>query len=130
MTKRTAVSAASVVEDMGPFSQAVRMGDLLFISGQVSWDESGNVVYPGDPEGQARQAFANMEALLESAGGSMDDVAALTVFVSDIAYASVVSKVRREVFSPPYPAASSVAVAALVLDELLVEIEAIAVLGD
>jgi 2-iminobutanoate/2-iminopropanoate deaminase len=124
------VRSEHVVEGMGPFSQCTRVGNLLFISGQVAWDREGKVVAPGDAAVQARQAFENMRNLLQAAGATMDDVVKINLYLTNIADSAAVRKVREEFFQPPYPAATSVEVSKLVLPELVVEVEAIAALGE
>jgi 2-iminobutanoate/2-iminopropanoate deaminase len=124
------VRSEHVVEGMGPYSQCTRVGNLLFVSGQVAWDREGKVVATGDAEGQARQALENMRRLLEAAGATMDDVVKINIYLTNIGDSGAVRKVREEFFRQPYPAATSVEVSKLVLPDLVVEIEAIAALGD
>lgn len=126
MTKRV-VTSEKVVEGMGPFSQCIRAGNLLFISGQVAWDFKGQVLAIGDAGGQARQAFENMRELLRAADGTLDDIVKLTFYLTDIADWEAVRRVREECFRPPYPAATSVQVTGLRFPEFLLEVDAIAV---
>jgi enamine deaminase RidA (YjgF/YER057c/UK114 family) len=122
------VTTPEVVEGKGPYSQALRVGDWLLIAGQVAWDANGEVVGAGNIEAQARQVFANIEALCTAAGGSLRDIVQLRAFVTDIALAGAVSALRRELFAEPYPTATTVAVSALVQPELLLEVEATAII--
>ncbi len=101
-------------------------GKVIFVSGQIPWDSEGNTVAIGDIEGQTRQVYKNIGAVLEEAGATLDDVVKMTIFLRDIRYRDVINKVRGEVFKPPYPASSQVAVASLVDPDWLVEIEAVA----
>lgn len=114
------------------YSQAVRAGDLLFVSGQVAWDEKGEVVGPGDARAQAEQAFANLRAVLEQAGSGLDRVAKITMLATSRDHLVALREVRHRVFDPlgHYPAATFAVVAGLAAPELLVEIEAIALLED
>ncbi len=128
MPKRIVVSDA-VVEGKGLYSQCTRVGDLLFISGQVAWDVKGEIVGRGDVVAQARRCFETVRALVAAAGGTMDDVAKVSVFLTRISDAAALRGVREEFFKAPYPAWTTVAVAALVQPELLIEIEAIAAVG-
>ncbi len=102
-------------------------GRLVAISGQVAFDEHGEVVGPGDPEAQARQVFGNLQRCLAAAGATFADVIKLTYFVTDAAYLPAIRKVRDEFLrTGPLPASTAVQVAALVFPDLLLEIEALA----
>lgn len=107
-------------------SQGFRVGDLVFVSGQASVDDSGQVVGPGDFGAQARQAVGNLRRVLEAAGSSLDQVIKVTIFVTDMSYFPQVVELRREVFSAPYPADTICEVTALAYPELMFEIEAVA----
>jgi reactive intermediate/imine deaminase len=108
------------------YSQAIRFGELLFVSGQAAIAEDGSIVGSGDFQAQARQAMMNLAAVLEAAGGQLSDVLKVTIFVTDMKNFPAVVALRQEFFTPPYPADSIVEVRALALPELLVEIEAVA----
>lgn len=112
------------------YSQAIVASGarFLFISGQVPVDAEGNLVGAGDFRAQAHQVFRNLQAQLEAAGASWDKVVKLTVFLTDMAHFPVFNEVRQEYLKPPFPAATTCAVTALVEPEWLLEIEAIAVL--
>ncbi|WHM35710.1 RidA family protein [Streptomyces sp. BPTC-684] len=106
-------------------------GRFIAISGQCALDEKGNVVGEGDPVAQARQIFENLRRCLESAGATFDDVVKLTVFVTDIAHLPAIREARdAHLDSGRLPASSAVQVAALFRPELLMEIEAFAVVAD
>jgi len=103
-------------------------GRLIAISGQVALDESGRLVGPGDPEAQARQVFENLRRCLAAADATFADVVKLTIYVTDLATMAAVRAVRDEyVDTARPPASSAVQVAGLVLPELLLEIDALAV---
>jgi enamine deaminase RidA (YjgF/YER057c/UK114 family) len=102
-------------------------GRLVCVSGQVGMDPDGNVPAPYDLEAQTRQVFAQIEALLGEAGGSLTSIVKLTTFLTDMSRYPEFAKVRRELFSPPYPASTAVEVKGLIKPELLVEIEALAI---
>ena len=110
------------------YSQAVRSGDQIFVSGQVAWDEKGQVVGVGDARRQTETAFSNLRASLDAAGSSLDRVAKLTIFATSRDYLAVIREVRHEVFDPigHYPASTFLVVSGLASAELLVEIEAVA----
>lgn len=102
-------------------------GRLVAISGQVAFDEHGEVVGPGDAAAQARQVFENLRRCLAAAGAGFADVIKLTYFVTDTGHMPAIRAVRDEFLgSGPLPASTAVQVAALVFPELLLEIEALA----
>jgi 2-iminobutanoate/2-iminopropanoate deaminase len=103
----------------------VEAGRLLFVAGQTARDAHGHIVCQGDAAGQARQVLENMRKVIEGAGGRMEDVAKLTVFITDIRYREAVGAVRQEFFRKDPPANTLLVVAGLAHPELLVEIEAI-----
>ena len=122
----------SAVKARGSYSPGweVSGGRLIYVAGQVPWDAEGRTVAPGDVAGQTLQVFENIRAVLAEAGASLDDVIKLTIFAADIRYREAINQVRSEVFKPPYPASTQVAVAALVDTDWLVEIEAVAFVGE
>lgn len=108
---------------LGPYSQGIVMGNLLFTSGQVGINpENGEI--PADVEGQARQALRNVRAVVEAGGGVMDNVVKTTVFVKNMDDFAKVNEIYAEFFTEPFPARSCVEVARLPKD-LLVEVEAL-----
>ena len=126
--KKSPVDPGWSWDDAFRYSQAMKMGDLLFVSGQAAIDAGGSVVGVGDFEAQARQVFRNLRTVLEKAGAGLRDIVKVTIFVTDMSHFPVIVKLREEYFSEPYPADSIVQVQALALPDLMVEIEAIAVL--
>ena len=106
-------------------SPGVRVGELLFISGNVANDANGNLVGPGDCEAQSRQVMSNIRTIAEAAGASMSDVVKITCFLTDVNDYAAYGRVRSETFSNSPPASSTVIVAALVRPEFLVEVEAV-----
>jgi len=109
---------------IGPYSQAMGCGDLVFCSGQIPLDETGQMLEGGIAE-QTRQALANISAVLQAASLSMRDVVKTTVFMTDLAQFAEMNAVYQEFFPVEPPARSAVQVAALPRDAL-VEIEAVA----
>ncbi|HTO68981.1 MAG TPA: RidA family protein [Myxococcota bacterium] len=103
-------------------------GRTVYVSGQVSLDAAGKLVGAGDFEAQARRVFENLKAALAAAGASLAHVVKITVFVTDLSGLASFRKLRNEYFPTNPPASSLVQVAGLVLPELLIEIEAVAVL--
>ena len=112
-----------------PLSQGLRVGDFLFLSGQIAVDADGNVVGKGDLRAQTRQAFENIKTILDQAGATFDDVVKLTTFfTADIGNYKDYFDVRRQYFGTHKPASTGVQVVALAFPGLLLEIEAIAIL--
>jgi 2-iminobutanoate/2-iminopropanoate deaminase len=114
----------------GAFSAGVEApaGRTVYVSGQVSMDAEGNVVGEGDARAQTEKVLENVATVLEEAGGSLDDVVKVTVFITDMAHYDGIHEVRRRHFGEPYPASSMVEVSALIDPRLLVEVEAVAVI--
>lgn len=106
-------------------SQGIRVGDLLFISGQAGYADDGRIV-AGGFLAQAEQAFANLSRALAAGGSTLANVVKVTIFVTDMGNFSEVVALRRRYFSAPYPADSIVEVKGLYTPEALFEIEAIA----
>jgi 2-iminobutanoate/2-iminopropanoate deaminase len=114
-------------EPFSHYTDAVRAGELLFVSGCVALDGDGNLVGEGDVVAQARQVFTNIGLCLVAAGASFADVVKVTTFLTDIRDRTAVNTVRQEVFGDARPASTLVEVSALVLPEFLIEVEAVAV---
>lgn len=122
--KKQTIASAAATPAIGPYSPALAVGDFLFISGQVPMDSEGELVGITAAE-QTRQALENMTAQLSEAGLGMDAVVKTTIFLTDLTEFASVNEVYAEFFTPPYPARSTVEVAALP-KSVSVEIEAIA----
>ena len=110
---------------IGPYSQAIQIGDLLFVSGQVPIDPSTGAVVEGDVKAQAQQSLNNLKAILNAAGTNMGAVVKTTVFLADMNDFAAMNEVYAQFFQEPFPARSAVQVGRLPKD-VLVEIEAIA----
>lgn len=111
---------------VGTYSQAVRSGNLVFISGQIPFVPATMVVVDGDFAARARQVFENLAAIAEAAGSSLNDAVKLTVFLTDLDNFATVNEIMAEFCSEPYPARAAVQVAALPKG---VDIEADAILA-
>lgn len=107
-------------------SQAIRLGDLVFVSGQAAISENGELVGVGDFDAQAERAFRNLEHVLEAAGSGLDRIVKVTIFLTDMSNFPKIVDLRGRWFSRPYPADTIVEVTSLALPELEIEIEAIA----
>lgn len=115
--------------ETGSLSNCKKIGDQVIISGLISWDESMTIIGPSDAYVQARTIFGYMKALMEAAGGKMNDIAKINVYLTDIRYQPDVWKARREFFTGDFPCSTLVCVASLFKPEALVEIEATAFIG-
>jgi 2-iminobutanoate/2-iminopropanoate deaminase len=113
-----------------PYSPALRAGDWLVVAGQAPVDTEGNAVGCGDAAAQWRQCLENLRSLVTAAGGSLDDVLHLGIYVTKMRHHLEHNEIRREFFTEPYPTATVVAVTALADPDWLIEIEALAYLGD
>ena len=122
---REAVSSPNAPAAIGPYSQAIKSGSLLFLSGQIPLDPATGQLVPGGIEPQTRQVFANIGAILEAAGLSFANVLSATVYVADMNDFGKVNEIYATYFSAPAPARATVQVARLPKDSL-VEIQVIA----
>jgi reactive intermediate/imine deaminase len=110
---KTHVSTEAAPKAIGTYSQAVRVGDTVYLSGQIPLDPATMEMVPGEVRAQVHQVFRNLAAVAQAAGGSLADTVKLTVFLTDLADFPVVNEVMAEYFAPPYPARAAVGVAAL-----------------
>ena len=98
---------------IGPYSQAVRVGDTVYLSGQIPLDPATGLLVEGDISAQARRAFDNLKAVCEAAGGSLSDVARMGLYLTDLDNFAAVNAVMGEYFQAPYPARSTIEVSGL-----------------
>jgi reactive intermediate/imine deaminase len=98
---------------IGTYSQAVKVGDTVYLSGQIPLDPATMELVAGDIEAQVRRVFDNLQAVAQAAGGGLADVAKLNVFLTDLAHFPVVNRVMAEYFVEPYPARAAIGVASL-----------------
>ena len=122
---KQAISSLDAPKAIGPYSQAVRAGQLLFVSGQVPLDPATGQIVSGDIAAQTRRVFDNLGAVLKAGGRSFADVVRTTVFLADMNDFATVDEVYGTYFSEPYPARATVQVARLPKDAR-VEIDVIA----
>jgi 2-iminobutanoate/2-iminopropanoate deaminase len=122
---RQAVSTDQAPAAIGPYSQAIKAGNLLFLSGQIPLDPATGQLVAGGIDAQTRQVFANVRAILAAAGASFDHVVSATVYVADMNDFAKVNEIYATYFSAPAPARATVQVARLPKDAL-VEIQVVA----
>jgi 2-iminobutanoate/2-iminopropanoate deaminase len=122
---RRAVATESAPRAIGPYSQAIRAGSLLFISGQIPLDPATGTLVQGDIAAQTHRVFANLKAILEAAGASFDHVVRATVYLADMNDFTTVNEVYGTYFSSPAPARATVQAARLPKDARI-EIDLIA----
>ena len=127
MSGREEIRAPGLPEPISHYTDAVRAGDLLFLSGCVPVDGEGRLV-PGDVVAQTRQVFSNVEAVLAAAGARFADVVKVTVYLTDVDDRQAVNIVREEVFGATRPASTLVEVSRLAIPGARVEVEAVALL--
>lgn len=125
---RTPVSTPDAPAAIGPYSQAVRAGDTVYFSGQIPLDPVSGEIVAGDITAQARRAFDNLKAVAQAAGGSLDDIVRVGLYVTDLGEFAQVNAVMAEYFEAPFPARSTIEVPALPKGARF-EVDAVMVLG-
>ena len=125
---RTAIHSDRAPAAIGPYSQATRAGNLVFFSGQIPLDPASGNLVDGGIEAQARRAFDNLKAVCEAAGGSLDDIVRIGLYLTDLGQFATVNSVMGEYFGTPYPARSTIEVSALPKGAAF-EVDAIMVVG-
>jgi enamine deaminase RidA (YjgF/YER057c/UK114 family) len=129
MNDRRRIVSVSPYEDVIGFSRAVRVGDLVFVSGTVAWGPDGKLVGLGDVYAQAKQTIANIESYLRQAGAGLRDVVRTRIYLTDISRWEDAARAHREAFADVRPASSLLEVSRLASPDMLVEIEAVAVVS-
>ena len=123
---KQAIHSDNAPAAIGTYSQAIKTGNLVFISGQIPLDPATGELVEGDFEARARQVFENLKAVAEAAGGNLNQAVKLTVFLTDLANFATVNSVMEDYFEQPYPARAAIGVASLPKG---VDVEADAILG-
>ena len=127
--KKNVVHTDQAPAAIGPYSQAVRAGDTVYLSGQIPLVPSSGEVLEGDFEALTRQVFDNLSAVAQAAGGRLDDLVKLNIFLTDLGHFQTVNSIMAEYFSEPYPARAAIQVAALPKG-VPVEMDGVMVLSD
>ena len=107
------ISTADAPSAIGPYSQAVRVGNTIWVSGQIPLDPATKELVAGDIETHIRQVFKNLQAIVVASGATLDDVVKANIFLTDLSHFGLVNKVMAEYFREPYPARAAVGVASL-----------------
>ena len=110
---RTIISTPDAPAAIGTYSQAVRTGDTVYVSGQIPLDPATMQLVSGDIDAEIRRVFDNLAAVAKAAGGTLDDAVKVTVFLTDLAHFGRVNEIMAAYFQQPYPARAAVGVAAL-----------------
>lgn len=129
MSNRAIIKTDKAPAAIGPYSQAVKVGNTVYMSGQIPLDPTTMEVVSGDFEAQAIQVFDNLKAVCTEAGGTLDDIVKLNLYLVDLGNFGAVNEVMARYFSEPYPARAAVQVAALPKG-VQFEAEAVLVIGD
>ena len=124
MTNRAIISTPNAPEAIGPYSQAVKVGNTVWLSGQIPLVPGSMELITGDIRAQARQVFTNMAAVAEAAGGTLNNAVKINISLTDMADFSAVNEVMTEFLQPPFPARACVQVAGLPKG-VAIEVEAI-----
>lgn len=126
---RSIITTEAAPKAIGTYSQAVRTGNTVYLSGQIPLVPETMEMQEGDMEAQIRRVFDNLKAVAEAAGGSLNDMAKLNIFLTDLGHFALVNQIMAEYFQEPYPARAAVGVASLPRGAL-VEMDGVLDLGD
>ena len=113
MANSEPVQTAAAPAAIGPYSQAIKNGDVVFLSGQIPLDPETMELVEGNIEEQTKQVFKNLSAVCEAAGGILQDAVKLTIYITDLANFAVVNEIMAEQFVQPFPARATIQVSAL-----------------
>ncbi|MBD3896970.1 RidA family protein [Halomonas sp. ML-15] len=129
MSNKAVINTDKAPAAIGPYSQAIKAGNTVYLSGQIPLDPATMALVSDDVEAQARQVFSNLQAVCEEAAGTLADVVKVNLYLVDLDNFAIVNKVMEEFFDAPFPARAAVGVKALPKGSQ-VEAEAIMVIGD
>ena len=125
---REIIHTSDAPEAIGTYSQAIKVGDTVYLSGQIPLVPETMTVIEGDFSTQVRRVFDNLSAVAEAAGGTLQDIVKLNIFLTDLSYFGTVNEIVAEYFQQPYPARAAIGVASLPKD-VPVEMDAVMFLG-
>lgn len=125
---REIIHTADAPEAIGPYSQAVKVGDIVYLSGQIPLVPETMTVLDDDFSAQVRRVFDNLSAVAKAAGGSLQDIVKLNIYLTDLSHFGTVNEIMTEYFEQPYPARAAIGVASLPKD-VPVEMDAVLHLG-
>jgi reactive intermediate/imine deaminase len=111
--KKTIIATENAPQAIGTYSQALRAGDTVYLSGQIPLDPATMQLVAGDMRAQIERVFENLKAVAAAAGGALADVVKLNVYLTDLTHFALVNEVMAQYFTPPYPARAAVGVASL-----------------
>ncbi|MCK0769316.1 MULTISPECIES: RidA family protein [Chromohalobacter] len=129
MSNKAVINTEQAPAAIGPYSQAIKAGNTVYMSGQIPLDPSTMELVAEDIETQARQVFTNLQAVCHEAAGSLQDIVKLNLYLTDLSNFAVVNQIMEEYFQAPYPARAAVGVKELPKGSQ-VEAEAVMVIGD
>lgn len=129
MSNKAVINTSKAPAAIGPYSQAIKAGNTVYLSGQIPLDPATMAIVSEDFEAQARQVFTNLQAVCEEAAGSLGDIVKLNLYLVDLDNFAIVNQVMEEFFTAPFPARAAVGVKALPKGSQ-VEAEAVMVIGD
>ncbi|MCS2607870.1 Rid family detoxifying hydrolase [Halomonas dongshanensis] len=129
MSNKAVINTDKAPAAIGPYSQAIKAGNTVYLSGQIPLDPATMEIVSDDFEAQARQVFSNLKAVCEEAAGSLGDIVKLNLYLVDLDNFAIVNRVMEEFFAAPFPARAAVGVKALPKGSQ-VEAEAVMVIGD
>ncbi|CAO1669933.1 RidA family protein [Vreelandella sp. V005] len=129
MSNKAVINTSKAPAAIGPYSQAIKAGNTVYLSGQIPLDPATMTIVSDDFEAQARQVFTNLQAVCEEAAGSLSDIVKLNLYLVDLDNFAIVNQVMEEFFTAPFPARAAVGVKALPKGSQ-VEAEAVMVIGD
>ncbi len=112
-TDKQVIATGDAPQAIGTYSQAIRVGRTVYLSGQIPLDPGAMELVEGDMRVQIERAFRNLEAVARAAGGTLTDVVKLTVYLTDLRHFALVNEVMASFFAEPYPARAAIGVAAL-----------------